>query len=167
MLCSVCNEREARIHLCQFIGGNMTKVDLCEVCGKEYVDLPQNDSRPPPVSDTLDRIVDCDPRYPKKAYLFVLGAIAVAYDNRLANAAARRSIDLSAGDLLEAFRHHARASFKTNARVILNSWGICNCQDFGEIIFNLVDAKLLAKHAEETKEAFQGGYEFDKSFPSE
>lgn len=35
MLCSVCQEREATVHLTQIAGEKMQKVDLCEECAKE------------------------------------------------------------------------------------------------------------------------------------
>ena len=35
MLCSLCKEREATVHLTQIMGEKMQKVDLCEECAKE------------------------------------------------------------------------------------------------------------------------------------
>jgi protein arginine kinase activator len=35
MLCSVCKENQATVHLTQIIGDKMQKVDLCESCSKE------------------------------------------------------------------------------------------------------------------------------------
>lgn len=35
MLCSVCKENQATVHLTQIIGDKMQKVDLCEACSKE------------------------------------------------------------------------------------------------------------------------------------
>lgn len=34
MLCSICKEREATVHLTQIVGEKMQKVDLCEECAK-------------------------------------------------------------------------------------------------------------------------------------
>jgi protein arginine kinase activator len=34
MLCSICKEREATVHLAEFIGGKLTSVDTCEACAK-------------------------------------------------------------------------------------------------------------------------------------
>jgi len=34
MLCVVCKEREAKVHLTQIVGDKMQKVDLCEECAK-------------------------------------------------------------------------------------------------------------------------------------
>jgi protein arginine kinase activator len=35
MLCSVCKENKATVHLTQIVGEKMQKVDLCEACSKE------------------------------------------------------------------------------------------------------------------------------------
>ena len=35
MLCSVCKEKEAKVHLTQIVGDKMQKVDLCEECAKQ------------------------------------------------------------------------------------------------------------------------------------
>ena len=35
MLCCVCNEKEAKVHLTQIVGDKMQKVDLCEQCAAQ------------------------------------------------------------------------------------------------------------------------------------
>ena len=35
MLCCVCKEREAKVHLTQIVGDKMQKVDLCDECAKQ------------------------------------------------------------------------------------------------------------------------------------
>ncbi len=35
MLCNVCKQNEAKVHLTQIVGDKMQKVDLCEECSKE------------------------------------------------------------------------------------------------------------------------------------
>ena len=35
MLCDICKENEAKVHLTQIVEGKMQKVDLCESCAKE------------------------------------------------------------------------------------------------------------------------------------
>lgn len=34
MLCCICKEKEATVHLTQIIGEDMQKMDLCETCAK-------------------------------------------------------------------------------------------------------------------------------------
>ena len=35
MLCNVCKQNEAKVHLTQIVGDKMQKVDLCEACSRE------------------------------------------------------------------------------------------------------------------------------------
>jgi uncharacterized repeat protein (TIGR04138 family) len=47
---------------------------------------------------------------------------------------------------------------------VFEEWGIHNCRDFGEIVFNMVDIGLLAKTEKDSRADFQDGYEFDEAF---
>jgi protein arginine kinase activator len=45
MLCCLCKEKEAKVHLTQIVGNKMQKVDLCDDCAKEKgVDDPTGSS---------------------------------------------------------------------------------------------------------------------------
>ena len=47
---------------------------------------------------------------------------------------------------------------------VLAEWGIRNCKDFGEIVFNMVETGLLAKTERDSREDFQNGYDFTDAF---
>jgi uncharacterized repeat protein (TIGR04138 family) len=47
---------------------------------------------------------------------------------------------------------------------VFSEWGIRTCEDFGEIVFNLVENSLLAKTKKDSREDFKGGYEFSEAF---
>jgi len=38
------------------------------------------------------------------------------------------------------------------------------CEDFGEIVFNMVENHLLAKTKKDSPEDFKGGYDFEEAF---
>ncbi len=50
------------------------------------------------------------------------------------------------------------------ARTVLNRWGVKRCEDFGELVFNLVQKGVLGKTDQDRKEDFAGGYDFDEAF---
>ena len=50
------------------------------------------------------------------------------------------------------------------AKTVLNSWGVQRCEDFGELVFNLVNKGVLGKTEEDRKEDFAGGYDFEAAF---
>jgi uncharacterized repeat protein (TIGR04138 family) len=101
-----------------------------------------------------------DSRYAKEAYLFVLAGsegAAMKYPEER---------NCTATELLVALRGQALDRFGPKAKSTLNSWGVFQCEDFGEIVFNLVEEQLLGKTAEDKKKDFSGGYDFDAAFPA-
>ena len=171
MLCAVCNERKASIHLTQVIDGIVTKYDMCEVCGKDLtaaVESAQGNadyaSRFPQMPALLADFVIRNPRYPKEAYAFVLAGSGKALE-ALARSSRKPAWNISAAQLLEALRDHALDTYGAQARSVLNSWGIFECADFGEIVFNLIEIGLLSKRPDESKSDFIPGFNFDEAFP--
>ena len=47
---------------------------------------------------------------------------------------------------------------------VFEEWGVRNCRDFGEIVFNMVEIGLLAKTDKDTRDDFQNGYDFTEAF---
>lgn len=50
------------------------------------------------------------------------------------------------------------------ARTVLQHWGINNCEDFGRIVFALVDADLMIKTEEDSLGDFTDVYDFKDAF---
>jgi uncharacterized repeat protein (TIGR04138 family) len=48
------------------------------------------------------------------------------------------------------------------ARTVFRRWGIEKTDDFGEIVFNLVEATLMSKTNEDSRRDFQGVYDLDR-----
>jgi uncharacterized repeat protein (TIGR04138 family) len=47
---------------------------------------------------------------------------------------------------------------------VLEEWGITRCEDFGEIVFNIVEAGLFSKTDTDSRADFQNGYDFEEAF---
>ena len=47
---------------------------------------------------------------------------------------------------------------------VFEEWGIGNCQNFGEIVFNMVEIGLLARTEKDSRDDFQNGYDFTDAF---
>jgi uncharacterized repeat protein (TIGR04138 family) len=47
---------------------------------------------------------------------------------------------------------------------VLEHWGIHECRDFGNIVFNLVECKVLGKTDQDSVEDFSKGYLFKAAF---
>jgi len=111
----------------------------------------------------LDEVCAKDARYTREAYLFLREALdhtrkIVAKDGR------GRRRHVSGQELLAGVREFALAQFGPMAITVLHEWGIRTGADFGEIVFNLIDAGWLAKTKEDSRADFEGGYDFDEAF---
>ncbi len=106
----------------------------------------------------LQKIIEHDPRYTIDAYLFVYEALPVA--QRLF----QRERHVSGRELLEGIRILALERYGLLAKPVLNSWGVKTTDDFGNIVFNLVNARLLSRTEEDTIEEFHAVFDFDRAF---
>jgi len=101
-----------------------------------------------------------DGRFHERAYLFVLAALEYA-QGRLP---ARRH--LSGGELAWACRDFALDQFGLLASTVLAYWGVAATEDFGRIVFMLIDVGLLARQDSDRIEDFDQVYDFAEAFGS-
>ncbi|MEO0102845.1 MAG: Minf_1886 family protein [candidate division WOR-3 bacterium] len=106
----------------------------------------------------LEEIRRKDKRYKLDAYLFVFEALE--YTQKIF----KRSWHVTGRELLEGIKELAKIKYGRMAKAVLEDWGVKTTDDFGEIVFNLVEAKLLAKTEDDKKEDFHNLYSFDKVF---
>jgi uncharacterized repeat protein (TIGR04138 family) len=106
----------------------------------------------------LDSIAESDSRYKLEAYAFLIDALEYTM-RRLG-----RRGHVSGRELLDGIRRMALDQFGPTARMVLESWGVRCTEDFGEIVFNLVDAGLLGKNEGDSREDFKGIYDFEEVF---
>jgi uncharacterized repeat protein (TIGR04138 family) len=99
------------------------------------------------------------------AYQFVRAGLDRALKKRF-RSSQTVPVHISGAELLEVLRELAVERFGKQAKTTLNGWGIFKCEDFGEIVFSMVEAGLMTKTDKDTKADFQGGYDFDVAFPS-
>jgi uncharacterized repeat protein (TIGR04138 family) len=110
------------------------------------------------VENPLEQIIAKDPRYKAEAYVFVHDALGCTWQ-RLEQ---RRHV--TGRELLDGIKDLALERYGRMAKAVFNSWGVKTTDDFGAIVFNLVDAGLLAKTEEDHVEDFHAVYDFDDAF---
>lgn len=121
-----------------------------------------------------------DPRYTVEAYQFVREALG--YAQEVLKLGEPRAGDAPAGQraggrranppehhvtgqqLCEAIRLYALDQFGYMAKVVLNSWGIHNTGDFGEIVYNLIRIGWMKTSDRDRREDFDDVYDFDEAF---
>jgi uncharacterized repeat protein (TIGR04138 family) len=64
-------------------------------------------------------------------------------------------------ELCEAIRRYALEQYGYMAKTVLNSWGLRNTSDFGEIVFNLIRVGQMRKTPSDTRVDFDNIYDFD------
>lgn len=50
------------------------------------------------------------------------------------------------------------------ARTVLTRWGVRRTDDFGRIVFAMIDAGIMRKTADDSPEDFSGVFDFDEAF---
>jgi uncharacterized repeat protein (TIGR04138 family) len=119
----------------------------------------------------LDQILAKDPRYHRDAYLFVREALehtqkAIHKEEISAptRPVAGQESHVTGQQLLEGIRAYALVEFGPMAITVLEEWGVRNCRDFGEIVFNMVETSCLKKTEQDSRADFEGGYGFEEAF---
>jgi uncharacterized repeat protein (TIGR04138 family) len=110
----------------------------------------------------LDLILAQDPRYRRDAYLFVRDALD--FTQKTAAREHRDGLHVTGQELLTGIRDYTLTMFGPMAITVLEEWGITKCEDFGEIVFNVVEAGLFSKTDTDSRADFQNGYDFDDAF---
>jgi uncharacterized repeat protein (TIGR04138 family) len=120
----------------------------------------------------LAEIVQRDPRYAYEAYEFMDRALQFT-QRRLGR---ERTPELQPGDprlhvrgreLLAGVRELALIEFGMLARTVFAMWGIQRTGDFGNIVFNLIDAGLMCRSDDDRPGDFQDVFDFNEALTYE
>jgi uncharacterized repeat protein (TIGR04138 family) len=110
-----------------------------------------------------------DPRYAYEAYEFIFQALEYT-QKMLGRTPTDESADpneprhhVSGRQRMEGARDFALQEFGMMARVVFRMWGIQRTGDFGEIVFNLIEAELMSKTSEDTRGDFQDVFDLDEA----
>jgi uncharacterized repeat protein (TIGR04138 family) len=123
--------------------------------------------------DTLEQILARDARYHRDAYIFVREALDFTQktNGRDGHTSARHrggaetpEKHVTGQELLTGIRQYALASFGPMTITVFLEWGITECRDFGNIVFNMVETRLLSKTDNDSPDDFASGYDFDEAF---
>ena len=114
-------------------------------------------------SETLEKILKKDPRYDGEAYIFVREGLDYTLKVlRKKGDTGHRHV--TGKELLEGLRRYSLDQFGPMSKTVLNYWGINQCEDFAEVVFNLVENGVLGKTEQDSRDDFKGGYDFDEVF---
>lgn len=118
--------------------------------------------------DSFNKIVDQiyaeDPRYEKGSYTFLRQALDHTVKVLHKDEDASKHRHVSGVELLEGIREFALEQYGPLTLTVLNHWGIYRCEDFSNIVFNLIEYRVLGKTDSDKKEDFVNGYDFHDAF---
>ncbi len=120
----------------------------------------------PKTLQEIENLAERDGRYKSDAYLFLYDALGYTAQKLGKNndTLSEEKRHISGRDLLFGISEYSADQFGPLTRSVFAHWGIEQTRDFGEIVFNLVDANLLRKTAEDRIEDFVDVYDFAEEF---
>lgn len=114
---------------------------------------------------TVEQITQSDERYAPDAYYFLRDALDHTQSQiKKEKTSGKQPQHVSGEQLLKGIRDLALEQFGPMALTVMYDWGMLRCEDFGEIVFNMVDYKLLSKTKEDTRADFKSIYNFEDAF---
>ncbi len=113
--------------------------------------------------EAMHLILKEDTRYPLEAYVFLRLALdfTIRTMNKPATGPARH---ITGRELLDGIRLYALQEFGPITRTVLDAWGITRTEDFGNLVFNLVNHGVLGKTDQDKIEDFTNVYAFQTAF---
>jgi uncharacterized repeat protein (TIGR04138 family) len=125
--------------------------------------------------EVVEQIRVKDPRYARDAYIFLREALDFTQKAMAKSTKEPRPTrgepkgsepirHVTGQELLNGIRDYALKEFGPMVPTVFEEWGIRQCSDFGEIVFNMVEIGLLAKTEKDSREDFKNFYSFDDAF---
>ncbi len=106
----------------------------------------------------VDVIYAKDSRYKPDSYEFVIQALHFAQKKL------KKQGHLSGRELALGMRDFAIEQYGPMAKAVLGHWGIHKTIDIGNIVYNMINAKLLSKTEEDSLGDFKDVYDFEEAF---
>jgi uncharacterized repeat protein (TIGR04138 family) len=116
---------------------------------------------------TTSRAIERDVRYHQNAYQFVYQALRFTQQclNRpVASGAENEDAHISGVELLDGIRAFALNQFGLMTRTVFRHWGISSTEDFGNIVFELIERGEMSKTDRDQLSDFFDVYDFEEVF---
>lgn len=83
---------------------------------------------------------------------------------KMVHGSAEAARHVSGQELCLGFRDYAIKRYGMMAKTVLNRWGVRRTEDFGRVIFTLIEAGAVRPSQDDRYEDFQNVYDFDEAF---
>ena len=132
----------------------------------------------------MAQLLKDDPRFTYEAYQFVREGLDFAQEvmnfgvqdeteappegkKKSRKKASVDSKHVSGQQLCLALKQFAVEQYGLMAKLVLNSWGLKQTGDFGEIVYNLIKIGAMSKSKRDRREDFDDVYDFEQAFVKE
>ena len=110
----------------------------------------------------VTKITEKDSRYAPEAYEFIRNA--VNYTAAKLERDKLKNRHISGRELLKGVVEYAVQEFGPLAKDVLTNWGIQDGLSIGNIVFNMIQEKLLSANDKDSIDDFSGNLDFDEIF---
>lgn len=110
------------------------------------------------VFNRIKNILKMDRRFHEDAYVFVLSALDYALSKL------EKPRHLSAKELLRAIKEYGVQQYGPMTLTVLEFWGIQSTEDFGTIVFNMIEEGVLRKQETDSLDDFKDVYDLKEAF---
>ena len=111
-----------------------------------------------PLLDKIEQVMKREHPFDLEAYRFVMDALHFTVSTL------EKQRHITGCELLEGIRQYALREYGPYARTVLNYWGVNQTENFGQMVFDLVEAGILRKQPGDKIEDFKKIYDFKKVF---
>lgn len=105
-----------------------------------------------------------DSRFEQGAYFFLRHALDYTVSNILEKEKSDKHRHITGQELCEGIREYGLEQYGPMTLTLLNNWGIHKTEDFGQIVFNLVEYGIFGKTDSDKAEDFDNVYDFSTAF---
>ncbi len=122
----------------------------------------------------LDEVLQQDPRYAPEAYEFIfhalhytqkkLGRVPDEEEAGEEGLSTDPKNHVSGAELMLGARDLALQEFGLMARTVFKMWGINRTGDFGNVVFNLIEAGMMSKTDQDRPQDFEDIFDMDRDF---
>jgi uncharacterized repeat protein (TIGR04138 family) len=114
-------------------------------------------------AEVVEQICDKDTRFTIEAYHFVQEGLNHTLKS-LKRGTQQAHRHVSGQELLQGLREFALKEYGPMSKAVLNEWGVSTTDDFGQIVFNLVNFGVLGKNETDSPSDFKNVFTFDDAF---
>ncbi len=111
----------------------------------------------------VEALVKEEPRFDRQAYFFVREALDYTQRKKKSGKAGKPR-HVTGRELLEGIREYALEQYGPMTMTLFENWGVRKGEDFGRIVFNLIECGIFGKTEQDCPGDFRNVYDFQEAF---